>query len=143
LTTSSFFDFKFFLLQAGNQSKMQPRALLSLLALASTSLCSPVAAPVAMPVPEAAAATGKAIVADDLATAVGGAMAIQTFAPQAAAIAPGPALLTITVINSHGDAISTSHVHAADSPSAVSGNVGPGTSECLQISSSLEIEVFW
>ena len=30
-------------------------------------------------------------------------------------------------MNSHGNAISTSHVHAADGPAAVSGNVGPGT----------------
>jgi len=38
-------------------------------------------------------------------------------------IASPPEYLTITVINSHGDAISTSHAHNADGPSAVSGNV--------------------
>lgn len=42
-------------------------------------------------------------------------------------IADPPEYLTITVINSHGDAISTSHVHDADSPSAVGGVVTPGT----------------
>jgi hypothetical protein len=38
-----------------------------------------------------------------------------------------PEFLTITIINSHGDAISTSHAHDPNGPSAVSGNVGPGT----------------
>lgn len=42
-------------------------------------------------------------------------------------IAAAPQFLTITVINSHGDAISTSHAHDPNGPSAVSGNVGPGT----------------
>ncbi|KAM0249002.1 hypothetical protein ACHAQJ_009251 [Trichoderma viride] len=42
-------------------------------------------------------------------------------------IANPPEFLTITVINSHGDAISTSHAHDPSAPSAVSGNVGPGT----------------
>ncbi|KAK9420157.1 hypothetical protein SUNI508_06685 [Seiridium unicorne] len=38
-----------------------------------------------------------------------------------------PQYLTITVVNKHGDAISTSHVHDPNAPAAVSGNVGPGT----------------
>ncbi|KAL7919956.1 hypothetical protein ACQKWADRAFT_322539 [Trichoderma austrokoningii] len=38
-----------------------------------------------------------------------------------------PQFLTITVINSHGDATSTSHAHDPNGPSAVSGNLGPGT----------------
>ncbi|KAH8127562.1 hypothetical protein ACSS6W_000123 [Trichoderma asperelloides] len=42
-------------------------------------------------------------------------------------IASPPQFLTITVVNSHGDAISTSHAHDPNGPSAVSGNVGPGT----------------
>jgi hypothetical protein len=42
-------------------------------------------------------------------------------APQVAVIAPGPAFLTITVINSRGHSFSISYMHAADShrPQAV------------------------
>ncbi|OJJ42225.1 hypothetical protein ASPZODRAFT_155442 [Penicilliopsis zonata CBS 506.65] len=43
------------------------------------------------------------------------------------ALADPPEYFTLVVINSHGDDITTSHAHAADSPTAVSGDVGPGT----------------
>jgi hypothetical protein len=49
-------------------------------------------------------------------------------APMGSISAP-PKLLTITVINSNGGAISTQHVRAADSPSIVSGDVKLGTSK--------------
>jgi hypothetical protein len=42
-------------------------------------------------------------------------------------IASPPEFLTITVINRHGGAISTSHARDPSAPTAVSGNVGPGT----------------
>jgi hypothetical protein len=89
---------------------------LSLAALVGTVLALPA---VEMPAVTGTEATG--------ATALHGALAIQTEAPAVIDIASPPQYLTITVINKHGDAITTSHVHNAGGPSAVSGNVGPGT----------------
>ena len=107
---------------------MHTFSIISLLALASTGLCSPIAAAEAKAVPApAAAATEGVIHPGVLATASGGALAVQTEAPLVVEIASPPEYLTFTVVNSHGDAISTSHAHAANGPSAVSGNVGPGT----------------
>ena len=98
---------------------MQTVSLLAILALAKIGLSSPVAA---------SAAEGT--IAASLGTAVGGALAqITEAAVMGVDIASPPEYLTITVINSHGDAISTSHAHNADGPSAVSGNVAPGTSK--------------
>jgi hypothetical protein len=96
---------------------------LSIFALISTGLSSPIVEAKAARTPTA----GEGTIQPDLGTAVGGAMVVQTNAPLIVDIASPPQYLTITVINSHGDAISTSHAHAANGPSAVSGNVGPGT----------------
>jgi hypothetical protein len=96
---------------------------LSIFALISTGLSSPVLEAKAARTPTA----GEATIQPDLGTAVGGALVIQTEAPLIIDIASPPEYLTITIINSHGDAISTSHAHAADGPSAVSGDVAPGT----------------
>lgn len=96
--------------------------LICLTAFAATAL--------AMPAAPGPALVGQEGIATGLATAIGGAMASPTpksAAADSANIASPPEYLTITVINSHGDAISTSHAHAATAPMAVSGNVGPGT----------------
>ena len=99
-------------------------SLVSVFFLISTGLSSPIAeAQHARAHPE----NTEGILQPTLGTASGGALAIQTEAPAIVNIAAPPQYLTITVVNSHGDAISTSHVHAANGPSAVSGNVGPGT----------------
>jgi hypothetical protein len=97
---------------------MYTTSLLSIFALASAGLASP-AGPLV---------TGTEGIITS--TPVGGALA-PTKAPivgnEDVAFAAPPQYMTISVINMHGDAITTSHAHNAGSPSAVSGNVGPGT----------------
>lgn len=102
---------------------MRTFSVASLFFLISSGLCSPIVEAK----PAHGATNTEGVLHATLGTASGGALSIQTEAPAVIEIASPPEYLTITVINSHGDAISTSHVHAVGAPSAVSGNVGPGT----------------
>ena len=105
---------------------MQSFSVISILALATTVLSNPFPAPAAKAEPvSAASSTAEGAITTDVAVAA--MIAIQTQAPLVVNIASPPQYLTITVINSHGDAISTSHAHDPSGPGAVSGNVGPGT----------------
>ena len=94
----------------------------ALLAIASIALAHP---------NPAAAVVGDGIIATTLGTAIGGALdpiptnRVGKF--DAVDIASPPEFLTIQVVNSHGDAITTSHAHATTGPSAISGNTLPGT----------------
>ena len=96
---------------------MHTTTLLTILALATTGLASP--AP--------AAVTGTEGIITS--TPVGGALAPNKTPPPAdeqVALANPPQYMTISIVNMHGDAITTSHAHNSGTPGAVSGNVGPG-----------------
>jgi len=106
--------------------------ILSFLVLVSTGLSSPFAGPEAYPAPVAAAVEAYpfadgVITPGVLGTAIGGALATPTAAPLIVDIASPPEFLTITIINSHQDAISTVFASNGGVPAPVSGNTSPGT----------------
>jgi hypothetical protein len=91
-------------------------SFLSWLLPLQSRLSSPIAAAEAKTAP-AATTTGEGVLRPgSLGTAIGGALVIQTDPPLIANIASPSRFLTITVIHSHGDAISTSHVYGASEP---------------------------
>ncbi|KUI62551.1 hypothetical protein VP1G_09662 [Cytospora mali] len=112
-------------------------ALSSLAGLASLILAAP------QPIPEAETSTTvpplsgtEGIISPTLGTAIHGALndPIPTEAARLARdderlnkrVDVGPEYLTIQIINSHGDTITTSHARNAGSPTAVGGAIGPG-----------------
>jgi hypothetical protein len=118
---------------------MNKSTALSLLSIASSAVAVPMAG---ARMEFNSAYPTKAVVGHDIdtvkGTAIGGAMSIPTAVPKALFAASDnttttttgaypPDIVTITVINSYGSPITTSHSIASSVPTPVSGDVGTGT----------------
>lgn len=104
-------------------------SLLSFLALSPLAIASPIAAapsPVNTPEPTEVSIRRQL----HLGTAIGGALDLPpeaTAGPSAAEFEVAAAnLMTVTVINKHGNDVSTIHVNARGAPNPVSGSTNPG-----------------